>query len=133
MLLGLPTSRFLMSISQFILLGAWISYGIELVLEEGAHPGIKWPLVLFGKLFSGLWRQKEALIFLSIIGIHIIGMLWTQDYAYGFRDLRIKLPMLLLPVVFSTMPALSKKQLNSLMGVYLFALFAASISSSRLV
>lgn len=126
MLLGLPTSRFLMSISQFILLGAWLSYGIERVLEEGKHPGITWPLVLIGKLFSGLWRQKEALIFLSIIGIHIIGMLWTQDYAYGVRDLRIKLPMLLLPVVFSTMPALSKKQLNSLMGVYLFALFAAS-------
>lgn len=129
MLLGLPTSRFFMSISQFIMLGAWVIYGVEMVIAEGQKPGIKWPVAVFKKLFSILSRQKAALVFLGIISLHFVGLFWTEDIAYGIRDLRIKLPLLLLPVIFSTMPALTKKQLRNVLFVYLFALFAASVES----
>lgn len=129
MLIGLPTSRFLMSISQFIMLGGWLMYGVEQIIASGEKPGIKWPLILIKKLFCKLKLQREALIFLAIIGIHFAGMLWTDDISYGIRDLRIKLPFLLLPIIVSTMPALSKNELINLLALYLFALFAASIES----
>ncbi len=129
MVVGLPLSRFVMSVSQFIILGAWLMYGIENISAKELKPGILWPVKIFEDRFRSFFKQKEALVFTSIIAVHILGLLWTEDMAYGFRDIRIKLPMLLLPLIISTMPALNKKQFNGILMVYLFALFAASAES----
>ncbi|MCK9167249.1 MAG: hypothetical protein M0O94_01670, partial [Bacteroidales bacterium] len=105
MLLGLPTSRFLMSISQFLLLGAWVIYGIEQIAASGIKPGLMWPLRVVENRFGCFFRQREAIIFILIFLLHGIGLLWTSDLPFGLHDLRIKLPLLLLPIVFSTLPA----------------------------
>jgi len=115
-----------MSISQFLLLGAWVIYGIEQIAASGIKPGLMWPLRVVENRFGCFFRQREAIIFILIFLLHGIGLLWTSDLPFGLHDLRIKLPLLLLPIVFSTLPALNQKTFNTLLFIYLFALLAAS-------
>ncbi|PID93049.1 MAG: hypothetical protein CSA95_08875 [Bacteroidetes bacterium] len=133
MMLGIPTSKFLMSIAQFVLLGTWLLYGIERTAGTKPSPGLRWPVVILKELFSLLSLQRSALIFLLIIGTHAVGLLWTKDLPSGIHDLRIKLPMLLLPIIFSTMPKLSRKEIQGLLWVYLLALFGASVEGTYIL
>ena len=50
MVVGLPLSRFVMSVSQFIILGAWLMYGIENISAKELKPGVLWPV----KILRGL-------------------------------------------------------------------------------
>jgi len=52
--------------------------------------------------FRSMAKIKENLLGLMLIGLFALHLLWlwnTSDWAYAFKDLRIKLPLLLLPVV----------------------------------
>lgn len=90
--IGLPTSMFLMSIAQFILMGNWIAEG-----------RIKEKLQIF-------FKNTIALSIVSIFFLHLIGLLHTTNFNYALDDLRIKLPILILPLLFSTFAPLSAKQ-----------------------
>ena len=78
---GLPLWMLLMSLSQFILLGAW--------LMDGGIPG------KLKKAFA----NPVVLVLTGLYAIHVVGLINTSDFEYAIRDLRIKLPMLLLPVI----------------------------------
>lgn len=129
LVLGLPTSRFLMSIAQFTLLFAWIFYGIEETIKSDMHPGLKWPIAVLQHNFSEFFKNKSALLFLSIYFMHLIGLLWSTDYYHATRDLRIKLPLLIFPIIMGTMPTISKKAFTGIIITYLAALFCASAES----
>ncbi|HTN45438.1 MAG TPA: O-antigen ligase family protein [Flavipsychrobacter sp.] len=58
------------------------------------------------------FRQKWWLwgwIWVAYFGISI---LWSEDKAYGWQHLQVKLPILLLPLSFAFIPAFNKKQLQ---------------------
>jgi hypothetical protein len=102
---ALPLSMFLMSVSQIILLGNWI---VEGKLKEK---------------FNALLKNKKALSIISIYLLHLIGLLFTSNFQYALDDLRIKLPLLILPIIFATSPKLSSRQLY-----LVFSFFIASIA-----
>src|ERR1017187_5446682 len=79
---SLPWSNLLMSIAQFILLLSWL-------LEGGLIKKIK----LFAK-------NKTALIISSVFILHLIGLTYTSNFAYGMEDVRKKIPLLMLPLIF---------------------------------
>jgi len=86
---SLPLSVFMMSVSQFMIAGAW--------LIDGNIPG---------KLRNFL-KCKPALAISSVFLLHIIGLIFTTDFDYAFKDIRIKMPLLILPLILSTGPVLS--------------------------
>lgn len=89
--LGLPLSKFLMSLSQIVMICNW---------------------VLEGRLkqrFASLYKNKVALIVCSLLLIHFIGLVYTTDYNYAFKDIRIKLPLLVLPLIIATSVPLTQK------------------------
>ena len=45
--------------------------------------------------WSRFTSNKVAVLFVGIWLLHLVGMLWTSDFANGIKDLRIKLPLLL--------------------------------------
>jgi hypothetical protein len=94
MAIGLPSSKFLMSISSFILLINW--------LIEGN----------FKAKFSRFLSDKSALAISSVFLLHLIGLVYTNDIDYGLKDVRIKLPLLLFPLIFSSSIRFSLKQLK---------------------
>ncbi|MBL0032812.1 MAG: O-antigen ligase family protein [Bacteroidetes bacterium] len=108
---GLPVSLFLTSLSQFFLVG---SFFLEGNIKE------RW------KRFTS---NKVAVVFVGIWLLHLIGILWTTDLAAGMKDLRIKLPLLLLPIIISGTEKLTEKQFRYIMGAFVFAVFAGTISA----
>ena len=94
---SLPLSKFVMSVSQFIILGAWLLSGD-----------------LKGK-FTTFFRCKPAVLVASVYLMHLLGVLWSEDLGYAMKDLRIKLPLLALPVIFSSSPPLSVVQFRQVL------------------
>lgn len=108
LVIGMPVSKFLMSLSQIILVCNWI-------LEGG----------LIAKLKSFL-KNKAALILCSLILLHFIGLLYTSDYSYGFHDIRVKGPLLILPLILSTSKPLSKKISNVILQLFIGSIIVAT-------
>ena len=89
---SLPLSPFLLSLGQFILAFNW---ALEFRFKE--------------KLTT-LYNRKSILLILSIYLFHVVWLLNTNNMEYALHDLKIKLPLLSLPIIFGTTRALSKKE-----------------------
>ena len=111
LVVGMPLSRFLVSISQIILLGNWL-------IERN-----------FISKWDTLKKSKTFWAFVGIYLFSIIGLFWTSDFTYGLKDLRIKLPMLWLPVLFFTSPPLNKKDYHIVMHFFVLSCIVASFCS----
>lgn len=97
------------SVPQFILLGNW--------LIEGNFKQ-KWLQLRSNKLF---W------IISSLFLIHLIGLIYTQDISAGLNDVRIKLPLLFLPVLFFTSKPLLEKEFKVLLLCFLLGSFTNTL------
>ena len=112
MAVSLTLSPFLMSVAQFWMVGIWIIDGaVSKDFKEKWHH------------FTHNWI---ALLIVSLYLLHVFGLVYTSDFQYAFKDLRIKLPLLVLPFVLSSMKPLSKKQFDLLLNVYVFSVFVAT-------
>ncbi len=88
--IALPFSNFLMSQGAFLLLFAW-------ALD-------RWH---YGPIFRNrswkFWRSQPLLwAVLALFAWQLLGQLWTEDVAQGWRALRIQLPLLAFPLVLIT-------------------------------
>ncbi len=71
-----------------------------------------WILLLIYVLFHGNYssfylRLKERPFFITmplLYLFYLVGMLWTENYSLGWEDLLIKIPLLLFPFLFLTLP-----------------------------
>jgi hypothetical protein len=106
---SLTLSQGMMSIAQFILLFNW--------LAEGNFRG----------KYDKLRKSKATLAFLFIYTIHVIGLFYTHNFIFALDDLRIKLPLLALPLIFVTTPVVSRKVLINILLVHVAATFVASL------
>jgi hypothetical protein len=106
--IGLPLSKFLMSVSQFVLLASW--------LLEGAYK----------KKVRIFFQNKIALCLAGVFVLHVVGMLYSTDLKAGWNDIRIKLPLLVLPFIISTSPPLSLQRFNLLMGIFVGAVLIST-------
>jgi hypothetical protein len=108
---GLPFWLLLMSMSQFILIGGWL---IDGNFKVKINAGIRNPVLL---AISGLYI------------LHVAGLIYSSDLAYGLADLRVKLPLLLIPFTVATMPALSGVNFNRLLVVVVVSTFLSTVCS----
>lgn len=86
---------------------------------------------LIGRLKSIL-TNKSLLLFISSYFILVLGLFYTKDFNYAFHDLKIKLPILILPIVLATGNKLYYKQIRFILyffigGVLLASLIAGSV------
>ena len=112
---ALPLSVFMMSIAQFIIVAGWLMAG-----------DIK-------SNFKSFFSNKPALIITGIYLIHILGLFITTDFNYAAKDLRIKLPLLLMPFLLSTGPALTKKNIHLILSVFVIAVLVGTVASMMVV
>ena len=108
---GLMFSKYLVGLSQFLILGLWIVEG-------------KWKLK-----YDRLKQDIPALIFLSIFGIFVISLLWTKNFDDAFFDLQIKLPLLAIPLVFATTQRFSDKDILDILKLFVVVVFAKTMQS----
>jgi hypothetical protein len=75
-------------------------------------------------------KENRALqVFLLLFGLHVFGLLWSSDIAYGVKDLKIKLPLLSMPIVIASSVSLTHKQLRWILLFFTLAVFAATVAS----
>lgn len=74
-------------------------------------------------------RNRALQVFLLLFVMHVVGLLWSSDLAYGLWDVKIKLPLLGLSVLVATSAPLSKEQVLRILFFFSLAVFVASIFS----
>ena len=118
---GLTLSPFLMGMSQFWLVLVW--------LVDASLPPLKGGQGGFKDKFSRFCHNKAAILLVAFFLMHIIGLLYTTDFQYAMKDLRVKLPILVMPFVLSSMPPLDRKRFDFVMLVYVLSVFVATLFS----
>ena len=113
---GLTLSPFLMGMSQFWLATVWLVDGI--VAKD------------FKNKLSRFCHNKAAVLLVAFYLMHVVGLLWTSDFHYAMKDLRVKLPILVMPFVLSSMEPLDRKRFDLVMLVYVISVFIATLFSS---
>src|ERR1051325_11509766 len=107
--ISLPWSKFLMSASQIILLLAFF-------IDENLLKRLK-----------SFFRNKIALITSSVFLMHLLGLAYTSDFTYGMEDIRKKIPLLMLPMIFSTAPVIDRKIFEKILLAFVVSVTVASI------
>ena len=132
---GLTLSPFLMGMSQFWLVLVWLVDGIvgnrdeNVIPSKGCANGIYFHHD-FKTKFSRFWQNKAAVLLVAFYLMHVVGLFWTSDFEYAMKDLRVKLPILVMPFVLSSMPPLDRKRFDFVMLVYVLSVFIATLFSS---
>jgi hypothetical protein len=146
MLVSLPFSGYYMSVAQFWLVIAFVLYGIK--KEEvdrfkirfdkitrillSVPFAIVWIIKSLGRQFRVFFHRENApaWIFSSILLFHALGLIFTTNYSYAWHDLRIKLPIFLLPLFLSTLPLLDRKSFRFFMFLFTAAVFTGTLIST---
>jgi O-antigen ligase len=111
---SLPLSIFTTSLAEIILILNWISEG------------------KFRERLHYVRRNKAVLLIISLYFLHIIGLIYTSDFSYAFHDLKIKLPILLLPLVLSTSEKIDPRTLRSILIIFVLSVIVSSLISSAI-
>jgi hypothetical protein len=93
---SLPLWNLGMSLGQFVMAGGWLMAG---KLKGRLHNAIRQPVFW---LLTGLFL------------VHLTGLWNTEDFKYASKDIRVKLPLLLMPLLFAAGPSLTAEQLRKL-------------------
>lgn len=109
--ISLPLSKFTLSLSIIFLFLFWI---VEGNLKQK---------------FNMIVQRRSIIVFISIFFLHLLGLLWTTDFDYAFGDIKVKLPLLILPVVLGTRDPLTSVQIKALVYFFVAAVFVSSLIS----
>ena len=107
---SLPLSKVGMSVAQLTLMGNWI---LEGQLKQKTR---------------SFFRNRAAMAACLLFAVHLAGMLYTADLGYGMKDLRIKLPLIALPVILSTSGKISLAQFRTILITHALAVIAGTFS-----
>lgn len=106
---SLPLSNFGMSLGQFLMAGGWL---LAANLKERASQTFRHPVFVL-----------PAILFL----IQLAGLLNTSDLDWGLHDLRVKLPILLVPLLLVSGPGMDQRFKANTLYMLFAGLLAATI------
>ena len=111
MAVSLPLSKAFMSIFTGCLMLNWLIEGdFQVKLQR-------------------LKERKSVLLFISVFFLYLAGLLWTNSMQWGMHDVKIQLPLLILPLVIGTSEALNQVQVKRIVYVFSAAVIVASLCS----
>jgi hypothetical protein len=109
--LGMPLSPILVSVSQFILFGTW--------LIEGN----------FKSKFLQIKSNLSLWAFLLLPLLHLLWLFNTTNFDYALHDLKIKIPLLLFPLVLGTIPPILAKELRWILYTFILGVLFGTFAS----
>ncbi len=107
--IGMSVSKVFISIAELTLGLNWIAEG---------NLGAKWKRFI---------TNKPALVLCSLYIMHLLGLIYTTDFKYGMDDIRIKVPLLILPFLFCTSEPLNNKERNIVLGLFMGGITVESL------
>jgi len=108
----LPLSKYLLSVSQFILALNWV---LEFRFVD------KWHRIR---------KNTPALLVMLLFIIHLVWLANTQDFDYAWHDIKIKVPLFILPFLLGSSDALRFKELKLILYFFIAATVLSAIISS---
>jgi O-antigen ligase len=105
---GLPMNKVLMSIGSI--------WGVSNLVLEGDFK-VYWENLKTNKIFICLF---------TFFILHFVGLIWSENLAYGLHDIRVKLPLLAVCVALAARPIRSKKQIHIIFSALLVSLLITS-------
>jgi O-antigen ligase len=105
---GLSTSKIVLSLSMLLLV-------LNLLLEGD-----------FKKYKINLRQNSLLLPLLIYFALHLLALIWTSNYLYAFGDLKTKLTLLIIPLVFVVKPINFGRQLQWVTHFFMFGLVVTS-------
>ncbi len=76
-----------------------------------------------------LRERKSVVLIVSVFFVYLLGLLWTNDLKSGIHDIKIQLPLLVLPLVIGTSACLNYRQFRLIIYFFSAAVVAASLIS----
>lgn len=110
----LPWSEFLVSNAQFLLVGNWLIGGL-------VHRDL-------AQRFRRAFTDPAALVFLSFFGLHVLGLLWTEDLDWGLDLCRILLPVLAFTPVLAERERLTAGELRTILLLGAWSTVASTLA-----
>jgi O-antigen ligase len=108
---SLPLSKYLASAAQILLIIVWLA-------DAG---------------FDEKWRRIKSnphiLVFTLLFVIPLLGMVYSRDLSYGFSDLRVKLPLLFLPLILGSIKPLDYHEMRVILGGFVTAVLVGALIS----
>ena len=140
---SIPLSKFAMSLGEFTLLGLWLLSGFRFSVVRrffkyknfftATYLFLEYLLrLIYTNLFekTGFFlKNRAAVVLASVWFLHVVGLINTSDFQYAFKDLRVKLPLLLFPVIFATIPKVNYNTFRKIMLFYTAAVFTGTLIS----
>jgi hypothetical protein len=115
LVIGLPLSKFMMSVGELIMAGNWLLQG-----------NLKNKFITF-------WKNKPALLLSSVLFLHFTGLINTSDFDYAFKDIRIKSPLFIIPIIICTTPSLSKKIYHLVLQFFIASIILTTFISTSIL
>lgn len=108
---GLSTSMFLMSLGSIMLTVIWVMEGN------------------FAEKWKGIKTDRRIQWMIAFYLIHVLGLIYTSNFDYGLKDLRVKLPLLLFPLILGTIQFRDKKWLDRLLFIFILSVLISTFYS----
>ncbi|MCK4746323.1 MAG: O-antigen ligase family protein [Bacteroidales bacterium] len=109
--ISLPLSIYTATLAQMLLLANWLAEG------------------RFREKWDRFKNNRAIWFFLAFYIIHAIGLFWSVDGAYSYKDMRVKVSLFILPLILGTSLPLVKYQVNRVLLFFTLAVFAGSMAS----
>lgn len=112
-LIFLPWSTAFLSLAQMLLVANWLVGG---VLTRSA--AVRW---------RAAFATAPSLAFLAFFGLHVVGLLWTDDLGWGLDLVRILLPVLSFGAVLAGSGRLSTRDFRTVLLLGAWSAVACSV------
>jgi len=112
--ISLPLSIFLTSLVEILLMINWLAEG------------------KFRRKLQLVRGKKSIIIFCSLYVLFIGGLIYTTDFSYAFQNLKLKLPLLVLPLIIGTSKPFSDKEMNIIFLSFTGGTLISTLVSSAL-
>lgn len=109
--IGLGWGAFPLSFSIIILLINW--------LWEGN----------FSWKYQQIKSSNIAIVLILFYLLHIVGVLWSDNYTYALKDLKIKIPLFLLPLLFVSTNPLKEKEWKLILNFFVLSIITTTLWS----
>lgn len=111
LLLGsMPTSPFLLSVGMWGLAAAALWNIANNLPDKPRFSSLLTWIRALAVSFSNLYRQKSLLLVSLLLLVPALSLFWSDDWGYWLRVTRVRLPFLVLPLTFASLPGLSERR-----------------------